>query len=115
MSGTPDQEAYHRRLVKEQGTFYQFVHNAERLGFSEWVIPIGSVAGRSVPFLPDGLRMAFVDGAHDYEGVKADTFLALEKLAIGGVLALHDARSEVWVDVGRFVAESRTRWKASNT
>src|SRR5437868_4102301 len=42
MDGTPDQEAYHHKLVEGTGTFYQFVANASRLGFGETVVPIAA-------------------------------------------------------------------------
>lgn len=105
MMGTPDQEDYHKRLVEESGTFYQFIGNARRLGFHDWVVPVGTVAQNAIPHLPGGFRLAFIDGAHDYLGVSTDCRLALAQLRVGGVLAIHDARSEVWVDIGRYVED----------
>lgn len=108
MSGTDEQEEYHRSLVDEEGTFYLFTRNARELGFANFVIPIAARSGVAIPLLPRDLRMAFVDGTHDYEGVRADVELLLPKLASGGVLALHDALNPVWKEIGRFVDEELT-------
>lgn len=105
MSGTHEQEDYHRSLVDEEGTFYRFKANSEDLGFASHVVPIAARSEVAVPLLPDGLRMAFVDGTHDYDGVRTDVDLLIPKLAPGGILALHDARNPVWKEIGRFVDE----------
>ncbi len=103
MSGTDEQADYHRSLVADGGTFYQFMRNAREQGFIDHVVPIAARSDQAGALIPDGLRMAFVDGTHDYEGVRADVELLLPKLAIGGVLALHDARNPVWKQIGRYV------------
>lgn len=93
MLGSEEQEAYHRRIVgKVEGTFYEFTHNAREHGFASHVVPLATVSEVALPALPDGVfRLAFIDGRHDYEGVRADTTLAIPKLKPGGRLALHDA------------------------
>lgn len=110
MTGPDDQTGYHRRLVgNHDGTFYRFIANAKRLGFRGWVVPIATLAEDAAPLIPKGLRMAFVDGAHDYEGVKKDVTMVIPKLVAGGILALHDARNWRWPDIGRYVDEELAR------
>lgn len=87
------EETYYRRIrgrAGEPGTFYRFQENAHRLGFADWIVPIATTSARAVPGLPQGFRLAFVDGAHDYPRVRQDVDLTLPKLLPGGVLALHD-------------------------
>jgi MMP 1-O-methyltransferase len=103
MSGTEEQVDYHKTLVSEDGTFYQFVANAKRCGFMDRVIPVAAMSYQAIPAIPSGLRMAFIDGAHDYERCKADVDLMLPKLAVGGVIAIHDARNPVWKELADYV------------
>ena len=93
MLGSDEQEKYHQRIVgRIEGTFYEFARHARELGFASHVIPLATVSEVALPALPDAaFRLAFIDGRHDYEGVSADTELAIPKLKPGGRLALHDA------------------------
>jgi hypothetical protein len=105
MDGTPDQEAYHHKLVEGVGTFYQFVANATRLGFEGTVVPIAAFSTFAVPILRGPFRMAFVDGAHDRAGCSRDVALCFPLLSPGGVLALHDTAGGSWPEVEAFVRE----------
>ena len=106
MQGTPEQEAYHKKLVGASGTFYQFIENAQRLGFIDWIVPIATTSERALPGVPFHWRMIFIDGAHDYHSVKRDVELSLPGLMQGGLLVLHDAiNSPSWPDVGRYVQD----------
>ena len=91
MLGSPSQEAYHKRITKGDGTFYQFAHNAGVLGFYKQIVPLATTSDLALPAIPDGCRLAFVDARHDYEGVSTDTKLIIPKIKPGGLLALHDA------------------------
>lgn len=109
MLGSDAQARYHKQLVRGAGgTFYQFIDNAQRLGFYDQVIPLATVSEVALQRVPDeSLRLAFVDGRHDYQGVSTDTRLVLPKLRVGGILALHDAT--VYDDVARHIAEDLRR------
>jgi Methyltransferase domain len=91
MLGSPSQEAYHKRITKGDGTFYQFAHNAGVLGYYKQIVPLATTSDLALPAIPDGCRLAFVDARHDYEGVSTDTQLVLPKIRPGGLLALHDS------------------------
>lgn len=91
MLGSPSQEAYHKRITKGAGTFYQFAHNAGVLGYYKQIVPLATTSDLALPAIPDGCRLAFVDARHDYEGVSTDTSLIIPKIRLGGLLALHDS------------------------
>lgn len=106
MQGTPEQEAYHKKLVGTSGTFYQFIENAQRLGFFDWIVPIATTSERALSGISFHWRMIFIDGAHDYDSVKRDVELSLPGLMQGGLLVLHDAaNSPSWPDVERYVRD----------
>ncbi len=106
MTGTPDQEKYHRRLAPmASGTFYDFLENANRLGFIDYVVPIAATSTRALPLLHGPFRMAFVDGGHDRENCQRDVELCLRLLAPGGVLAIHDVGGGVWIELEEYVCE----------
>jgi predicted O-methyltransferase YrrM len=105
MTGTADQEAYHRRLVTTPGTFYDFLANARRFGFDDVVVPIATYSDRALAIIRGALRMAFVDGAHDKENCERDVELCLSALAPGGILAIHDATGGGWPGVEQYVNE----------
>lgn len=74
-------------------TFDAFTRNVERFGLGARVnVRVGTSAAM-VPLIEDRVGLAFVDGAHDYESVRADAALAVAKLAPDGLLAFHDYRA----------------------
>jgi predicted O-methyltransferase YrrM len=58
--------------------------------------------------LPDGILLAFVDGDHSYEGVKADFAMLVPKMQEGGVFAFDDYRNGAWPGVGQAYEEIRS-------
>lgn len=105
MTGTPDQEAYHRRLLSATGTFYGFLANARRFGFDDVIVPVATYSARALPRLNGPFRLAFIDGAHDRENCGRDCAAALPLVARGGVLAVHDSRGGAWPEVEAYVRE----------
>jgi hypothetical protein len=104
MTGTPSQEVYHKKLVREDGTFYDFLTNAEKHGFASNIVPIATFSYRGIPVIKNPLRMAFVDGAHDRINCSRDVDLCLPLLNIGGILALHDTNDkEHWPEVDEYM------------
>ncbi len=53
---------------------------------------IEKFSGDAVNDVPDNVDFIFVDGDHEFNGVKSDLDLYAAKLAPDGVMALHDAR-----------------------
>lgn len=107
MNGTARQLSYYDLLNgKAQGTFYEFMANAERLGFSEAIVPIAASSLRARAVIASlQLRLAFIDGQHDYQTVATEAAMVLPRLAPGGVIAFHDAY-EQHPDVLQAVADT---------
>lgn len=106
MAGTEDQRAYHERLFpKSQGTFYEFVGAARRLGFYDHVIPLATFSANALRRGGWSFRLAFLDARHDYDAIEEDVGLSLPYLRVGGVLLFHDAAGGFWPGVERFVDE----------
>lgn len=105
MTGTPEQEAYHKRLVAAGGTFYQFLNNAQTHNFIDAVVPVAALSSRALAVVRGPFRMAFVDGAHDRENCSRDVELCLPLLTQGGVIAVHDTTGGHWPGVEQYVQE----------
>jgi len=92
MSGTERQLGYYQAVHRRsRGTFYEFNENAQRFGFSSRVIPIAAPSIRLKQLLAaTPLRLAFIDGRHDYIGVKEDISLVMPLIVAGGIVACHD-------------------------
>ncbi len=105
MDGDETQLVYHRRLVKQPGTFYQFLENAKRLGFISHVILLASFSEKILPHLNVKVRLAFIDGAHDRDSVVRDIELVKPLVGTSGIIALHDS-SEHWPGVGEAIDAS---------
>jgi len=106
MSGTEQQLKHHEKLVGHaQGTFYDFITSAKRLGYYEHVIPIGQYSQRALKTVKGPLRLAFIDGAHDWANVESEVKLVLPLIASGGSIALHDVYSGTYPELLAFVNE----------
>lgn len=105
MSGPIGQQAYHNQINKGKGTFYEFIGNAKVYGFYDTVVPIGTESGIAKDVLKCDFRMAFIDGAHDFESCLNDTKIAIPILKKKGILALHDYGQAEWPGVKRVVDE----------
>ena len=104
MSGTEQQQKHHAKLLGHaNGTFYDFIASAKRLGYYDHVIPLGQYSQRSLKVVKGPLRLAFIDGAHDYANVESEVALVLPLLGSGGSLALHDVYSGTYPELLAFV------------
>ena len=84
--------------------FGEFKANVERAGVADLVTPIASRSQEKAASFHEPIELLFVDGAHEYELVKADLELWLPKLVEGGTLAMHDT---TWTDGPRRAASER--------
>jgi predicted O-methyltransferase YrrM len=106
MSGTEQQLKHHEKLLGHaNGTFYDFISSAKRLGYYDHVIPLGQYSQRALKVVKGPLRLAFIDGAHDYANVESEVALVLPLIASGGSLALHDVYSGTYPELLAFVNE----------
>lgn len=91
MDGTSRQVSYYRILHRSNGTFYEFIENARQFGFLHKVIPIAIPSSQAHLILSSmPIRLAFIDGRHDYPGVREDINLVLPLIVPGGIIAFHD-------------------------
>lgn len=136
-SGTPTQIAAvdphtgseeHQRAGELVWTFDEFRENIRRAGVSDRVVPIVQASVEAAADFEGPVELLWVDGAHDYESVKADVAAWAPKLIEGGVIAFHDSKwpgvrraieeeiycGETWRDIRRVEGITWAR-KASNT
>lgn len=106
LQGTKEQISYHAQILGKTGsTFEQFSENATRLEFRKFVIPVPSFSFDSLPYIGSKLRLAFIDGAHDFENAKKDADLVIPMLQKGGVIAFHDVHETGFPDLVRLINE----------
>ncbi|MBM3822050.1 MAG: class I SAM-dependent methyltransferase [Verrucomicrobia bacterium] len=85
-------------------TFDAFQKNIADAGLSDRVVPIVKMSGDAVRDMREPIELLFIDGAHEYEAVKADFENYEPWLMEGGVIAFHDTVG--WPGPERLVAES---------
>jgi|GEM_PF-2291838 len=107
MSGTARDLVFYREIFSREmtSTFEKFCANAERLEFRDFVIPVATLSGQALPFFKTTLRLAFIDGAHDYLNAKRDAELVLPLIQKGGFIAFHDVHSEAYPDLQQLMTE----------
>lgn len=79
-----------RGTAAEGDTLGTFRANLERYGVADKVTAVRGASAEVLPDLPPVYDLAFIDGSHDYESVKADAANAARCLRPGGVIAFHD-------------------------
>jgi SAM-dependent methyltransferase len=73
-------------------TFAKFSDNLRRYDVAHKVGIRRGTSAEILPTLPAAFDLVFIDGAHDYQSVRADIEAALAVLKPGGLLAFHDYR-----------------------
>lgn len=68
----------------------KFLDNVVRSGFADTIIPVGLPSGVVAPGWVERIGLLFIDGAHEYEAVKADIEHWVHHVASGGYIAFHD-------------------------
>jgi predicted O-methyltransferase YrrM len=98
-TGSPE----HSKEMGAVWTFDEFRRNIEKAGVNEMVVPhvdfSDAVAGKF--FEP--VELIFIDGLHEYEGVKLDFDSWFPKVMEHGIMAFHDTTG--WPGVLRLVNE----------
>lgn len=104
-----------RGTPSPKDTAREFVENLKKYGVREKVTPYKGVLAKdgwenhpkafdpdSPLFISGPFDLVFIDGSHDYESVRSDIFRGWNLLADGGLLALHDYRTEPGEHDGRW-------------
>jgi len=80
-----------RGTAAPEDTYRRFLGNLERHGVGDKVTTIRATTEEIVPnSFGEPFDLVFVDGGHDAESVAKDIAFALEVLAPGGLIAVHD-------------------------
>ncbi len=83
------QTSLHTEL-QQQSTLEEFTKNLDTAGLSDLVKPIVHTSEKAVSKWNKPIELLFIDGAHDYESVKADFFFWSPFVVDGGIIAFHD-------------------------
>lgn len=92
-----DEEQHHAILAREKTTLEAFRRNVRSAGVAQLVEEMVMPSAEAARVLADRgirLRLAFIDGAHDAESVRADIRAFLPLLRSGGLMAFHDCLEE---------------------
>jgi len=90
------------RIAREGSTLAAFRKNVRAAGVDDLVeemVMLSPAAGKILRERGVRLRMAFIDGAHDEESVRADIRLMLPLMQPGAILAFHDYAPDGWPGV----------------
>jgi hypothetical protein len=71
-------------------TFDEFKANIKRAGVEDHVVPLVKMSTEAARDFNLPVSLLFIDGAHDFDSVKADFDAWFPKLINGGVVAFHD-------------------------
>lgn len=83
----------------------QFYINIMRAKVETKIYPIHLSSFEIVKCWKQPIGLIFIDGAHNYDMVKADVLGWLPHLSKGGILALHD---RTWPDIEKLIQELET-------
>ncbi len=98
-TGSPE-----HRMEGSVATFAEFKQNIARAGVPDIVIPILKPSEEAADVIAEPVELIFIDGAHEYERVRADFQAWFPKVIDGGVMAFHDTLG--WQGPRRLVEES---------
>jgi predicted O-methyltransferase YrrM len=80
----------HQRDYGKVWTFDEFQRNIKAAGVEDLIVPHVDFSENVVRTFNEPVELIFVDGLHEYEGVKADFEAWFPKVIEGGVMAFHD-------------------------
>lgn len=98
-TGSPE----HAREMGQVWTFDEFRQNIERAGLQAQVEPHVDFSTSVAKVFSEPVELVFIDGLHEYEGVKADFDGWFPKVMVGGTIAFHDTTG--WPGVLKVVVD----------
>jgi predicted O-methyltransferase YrrM len=98
-TGSPE----HSREFGVVWTFDEFRRNIENAGMTEMVIPHVDYSDAVARKFDEPVELIFIDGLHEYEGVKIDFDAWFPKVVEHGTMAFHD--TTCWPGVLRVMCE----------
>jgi len=85
-TGSPE----HHDLFGQVWTFHEFQRNIRQVGLDDIVVPRVEASVPAASNFAEPVELIFIDGLHEYEGVKADFDAWVPKVIDGGIVAFHD-------------------------
>jgi predicted O-methyltransferase YrrM len=85
-TGSPEHGGTNRHVW----TFEQFQKNIQSAGVDDVIVPHVDYSVTAAQKFDEPVELIFVDGLHEYEGVKADFEAWFPKVIEGGIMAFHD-------------------------
>jgi len=85
-TGSPE----HGKTSGPVWTFEEFQRNIKRTGIDDLVVPHVDYSTLAARTFTEPVELAFIDGLHEYEGVKDDFEAWFPKVVDGGTMAFHD-------------------------
>ncbi|HHY84016.1 MAG TPA: class I SAM-dependent methyltransferase [Verrucomicrobia bacterium] len=98
-TGSPE----HSELFGSVWTFDEFCRNIDEAGVRDVVVPHVDGSTNVAERFNEPVELIFIDGLHEYEGVKADFDAWFPKVIPNGTMAFHD--STCWPGVLKVVSE----------
>ena len=71
-------------------TFDEFKANIQKAGVADRIVPLVKPSVEAAQNFDQPVSLIFIDGAHDYDSVKADFEAWFPKVIEGGIIAFHD-------------------------
>ena len=71
-------------------TFDEFQANIRKAGVQDSIVPLVKMSTEAAKGFDQPISLLFIDGAHDYDSVRADFEAWFPKLVDGGTVAFHD-------------------------
>jgi predicted O-methyltransferase YrrM len=93
----------HREALGEVWTFDEFKQNIKRAKIDDLVVPHVDFSDAVARTFDEKVELIFIDGLHEYEGVKIDFDMWFPKVVDGGWIAFHD--STCWDGVRKVVTD----------
>ena len=102
-TGSPE----HSELFGKVWTFHEFEKNIEVAGVKDAVVPHVDFSDAVARTFSEPVGLAFIDGLHEFEGVKTDFDAWFPHVLDGGVMAFHD--TTCWPGVLKVVVDDLFR------
>lgn len=93
----------HLEMFGEVWTFEEFKRNIAKAGVSDIVVPHVDFSCSVARTFDEPVELIFIDGLHEYEGVKEDFEAWFPKVIDGGTMAFHD--TTCWPGVLKVVSD----------
>lgn len=93
----------HRQALDRVWTFEEFRKNIKAMGVDDLIVPHVDYSESAAKKFTEPVEFIFIDGLHEYEGVKRDFEAWFPKILEGGLMAFHDTTG--WSGPRKVVAE----------